>query len=137
MMKAAFHDDQWTPEQFRRVLTDAPDVLRTFIIEHDGLPVATASSQFRPNAYPGSGVVHWVAVDPAHRGLKLGYIVSLAVLHDFAQRGLKDAVLETQDERLPAIKTYRNLGFEPEHTDETHLGRWAEVMSRLLQAINL
>jgi mycothiol synthase len=73
-------------------------------------------------------------VDPAHQGQKLGYIVSLAVLNMFVERGCKDAVLETDDHRLPAIKTYRNLGFHPEHRHETHPERWARILADLLAA---
>ena len=39
----------------------------------------------------------------------------LAALYEFARMGLTDAVLETDDDRLAAIKTYQNLGFQPEH----------------------
>lgn len=137
MMRLAYEDDQWTSERLRRVLTEAPDVKKTFIIDSFGLPIASASARVMPDTYPGSGYVHWVAVDPSHRGQKLGYYVTLATLHEFKRMGLNDAVLETDDHRLAAIKIYQSLGFVPEHRHDSHLERWAIVISNLLNAANL
>lgn len=137
MMRLAFEDDQWTSERLRRVLTEAPDVKKTFIVEANGLPIASASARVMPDIHPGSGYVHWVAVDPAHRGLNLGHYVTLATLHEFKNMGLNDAVLETDDHRLAAIKIYQSLGFVPEHRHDSHLERWAIVFSNLLNAANL
>lgn len=137
LLYRAFDDDAWTPQKVQDSLIDAPDVKKTFVIAFQGMPVATASARLLPEQYPGSGYVHWVAADPAHKGQRLGYIASLAVLHEFVRLGCKDAVLETDDFRLPAIKVYRSLGFEPEHRHESHAGRWAEVISRILAAAGL
>jgi mycothiol synthase len=93
--------------------------------------VATASSRLVPEQFPGSGYLHWVAADPGYRGRQLGRIVSLAALHEFVSLGCKDAVLETQDFRLPAIRTYLRLGFEPVYRDDTHIPRWEEIHRQL------
>ncbi len=137
LMRIAFEDPQWTPEKLREALIDAPDVKKTFVIVYEGVPVATASARLLPDRFPGSGYVHWVAADPAHKGQRLGYIVTLAVLHEFVRLGCRDAVLETDDNRLAAIKTYQNLGFVPENTHESHPERWAEIIARLLAAAGL
>ena len=137
MMRESFADPQWTSERLRTVLTNAPDVKKVFIVTFGDHPVASASARILPDDHPDSGYVHWVAVDVRHQGQKLGYFVTLATLYEFRRRGLKDAVLETDDERLAAIKTYQNLGFEPENRHDTHLERWAIVISNLLNAANL
>ncbi len=137
LMRKAFADEQWTPERLRGILIDAPDVKKVFVVEFGGHPVASASARVLPDKYPNSGYVHWVAVDPAHQGQKLGYFITLVTLHEFKRMGLHDAVLETDDHRLPAIKTYQNLGFAPEHRHDTHLERWAIVIGNLLTAANL
>ncbi len=137
MMRVAFEDEQWTSERLRNVLTEAPDVKRTFVVEYDGLPVASASARVLPEDHPGSGYVHWVAVAPEHRGQGLGYLVTLATLHEFRAMGLHDAVLETDDHRLTAIKIYQNLGFKPEYRHDGHIERWAMVLANLLNAANL
>ena len=137
LMRKAFADEQWTSERLRRILIDAPDVKKVFIVDFGGRPVASASARVLPEDYPNSGYVHWVGVDPAHQGQKLGYFVTLATLHEFKRMGLHDAVLETDDPRLAAIKTYQNLGFVPEYRHESHLERWVIVISNLLTAANL
>ena len=137
MMRESFADEQWTSTRMRNVLTEAPDVKKVFVVTFGDHPVASASARVLPDDYPDSGYVHWVAVDVRHQGQRLGYFVTLAALYEFRRMGLKDAVLETDDERLGAIKTYQNLGFEPEHRHDTHLERWAMVFSNLLNAANL
>ena len=136
LMQAAFEDPQWTTLRLREALVDAPDVKTIYIIAYEGKPVASASVRLLPDKYPTSGYVHWVACDPAHRGKGLGYAVTLATLHEFARMGCSDAVLETDDHRLPAIRTYHKLGFQEEHTTESHFLRWAKIAD-LLAAANL
>jgi len=137
LMRTAFEDPQWTSDKLRRVLIDAPDVKRIIVIEFAGLPVATASARLMPDQHPGSGYIHWVAVDPAHRGQRLGTIVTLACLYAFREFGCKDAVLETDDHRLAAIRIYQELGFLPEERHPSHAERWAIVIANLLASANL
>jgi mycothiol synthase len=113
------------------VLIRPDDVKKTFVIESDGEIVATASARLLPEAYPGAGYVHYVAASPHHAGKKLGYLVSLATLHEFVQMNCQSAVLDTDDFRLPAVKTYLNLGFAPHHSDDSHAQRWATVDASL------
>lgn len=136
-LQNAFPDYVWTPEKVQEALVDAPDVKKILVVDAGGLPVATASARLAPDVHPGSGYVHWVAVDPAHQGQKLGYFVTLAVLHEFVQMGCNDAVLETDDHRLAAIKTYQNLGFVPEYREDSDLQRWMKIAANLLAAANL
>jgi mycothiol synthase len=137
LMRTAFEDPQWSSDKLRRVLIDAPDVKRVIIIEFAGQPVATASARLVPDQHPDSGYVHWVAVDPAHRGHGLGYFVTLTCLYAFREFGCKDAVLETDDHRLAAIRIYQQLGFLPEERHPTHVERWAIVLANLLASANL
>ncbi len=66
-----------------------------------------------------------------HMGKRLGYWVTLATLYHFVEEELTDAVLQTDDFRLPAIKTYLNLGFEPLLVHENQPDRWREVFRTL------
>jgi ribosomal protein S18 acetylase RimI-like enzyme len=131
LMAAAFQDETWTTERVERDLIGAEDVKNTYVIICDNTPVATASVRLDAGRFPGSGYVHWVAAHPEHSGKRLGYIVSLAVLRELAQLGCTDAILETDDHRLSAIVTYRQLGFLPEHRDETHLSRWEAIEAQV------
>jgi mycothiol synthase len=132
LFRTAFEDESWTTERVHREFVAEAGVKKTFLISYAGTPVAAASALV-PEKAPETGMLHWVAADPAHRGKRLGYLVSLAVLHEFVRHGCRDAALLTDDPRLPAIKTYLNLGFVPEHTDETHASRWETVYIRMAE----
>jgi mycothiol synthase len=131
VLAAAFPEMAWDATRVDSEFLDDPNVPATFVVEYDGQVVATASALFEADSAPATGVVHWVAVHPAQAGKRLGYIISLAVLHEFARRGCRDALLRTDDHRLAAIRTYLNLGFLPDHEDPTHLERWVRVNERL------
>ena len=136
LLAEAFEDPQWTQERVRETLTESTEVEAVYVVECAGRIVATASARLLPDIFPGSGYLHWMAVSPEHRGKHLGYAVTLAVLHEFARLGCKDAVLETQDARLAAIRIYKSVGFLPEHTHETHPERWSKI-AELITAIGL
>ena len=136
LLQSAFPEEVWTLERVQSALLEAPDVEETYLMTSEGALVATASARIAPE-FPNSGYLHWVAVAPNAQGQKFGSVISLAVLHDLARRGCRDAVLETQDHRLPAIKTYQNLGFAPESRHDSHGPRWAEILANLAAAANL
>ncbi|TVR48923.1 MAG: hypothetical protein EA425_13490 [Puniceicoccaceae bacterium] len=98
-----------------------------FIVDPDGLDCATAGA-FGAN---DEGYVHYVGTLPSHGGRKLGFWVSLAVLYCFRDRGLPSCWLTTDDVRLPALKTYHRLGFEPMITHRTHRHRWHRLAELL------
>jgi mycothiol synthase len=72
-----------------------------------------------------------VAVRPDYRGQKIGTALSTAVLHRFKEEGHEDANLRTDDFRLPGIRVYLRLGFEPYLVHENQRERWAEVFDAL------
>ncbi len=96
-------------------------------------PVATASAWLRPQFGPNTGYVHMVGTLPSHQGKRLGYYVSLGVLHRFREDGRIDSVLFTDDFRIPAIKTYIRLGFEPLLIQENQRQRWQMVLKTIAQ----
>ncbi|WP_127493789.1 GNAT family N-acetyltransferase [Paenibacillus glycanilyticus] len=116
-------DDSYKPERVR------------FISIENGEPVATASAWYRPQCKENTGYLHMVGLLPEHAGKKLGYAVSLAALHHMAREGRTRAVLHTDDFRIPAIKTYFDLGFIPELADDSHLGRWVALAKQLNRVI--
>lgn len=126
LMTASFGEG-WTAEQTDRSLTSAPDVDRVILIEQDGRFIATASSR-TVERFPGQGYLHWVACLPELRGTGLGRAVVLAVLQHFRSAGRVGSVLETQDERIPAIGLYLSLGYRPLVVHPGHSTRWAQVL---------
>jgi mycothiol synthase len=127
VLSSAF-GQEWTVERVREALLDAPDVDTTFVVTSMARPVATASSRLDPERYPGSGYLHWVGVHASARGRQLGRAVSLAVLYRFRDLGCRDAVLETDPPRFPAIRIYLHLGFVPEPRVPAHETIWRDIL---------
>ena len=95
------------------------------------LPVATASAYYNPHIMQRAGALHMVAVNPDHRGKKLGYGVCLAALYHMRRESRRKAWLSTNDYRLAAIKLYLNLDFRPLLVHENQRRRWAAVFTKL------
>jgi mycothiol synthase len=124
---------QWRPEIVREKLTSLPqfDPEGLFFATWRGIPVGTATAWLGRPEEQEIGCVHMVGVLPDHRGRRLGYVVSLATLHRFRERGLRAAMLDTDDFRLSAIRAYLDLGFQPEQRHPSHPERWAVVLAAL------
>jgi mycothiol synthase len=90
-------------------------------------PVATASAWLMPAYGEACGYLHMVGVMKEHSGRGLGLQVSLAALHQMLKEGRSHAVLETDDFRIPAIKTYFKLDFVPMLTHDSHEQRWSRI----------
>ena len=101
-----------------------------FVVAND-TPVATASAWRAPGLLPETGMVHFVGVVPEFQGHRLGYWVTLATLHRMAADGLRAASLTTDEFRLPAVKTYLRMGFEPVLVHENQRERWRQVFRDL------
>ena len=94
--------------------------------------VATATDKRLPAS--DTGYLRMVAVAPHYRGRRLGRLISLAALHHMRQRGCREAVLDTDDYRLPAIRTYLALGFVPDYVEGDHPERWRRILAELRAA---
>ena len=127
---------EWDAERVRRAFLLAPDCQATFVAveARSGQVVACASHRGVPERFPGATYLHWVGADPGHAGRRLGALVSAAVIAFGRRDGPRDAVLETDDVRLPAIATYLGLGFAPEYRDSAQPRRWAAVLRALAEA---
>ena len=106
-----------------------PDGL--YFATHRGIPVGTACAWRESVDEKEVGYVHMVGVVAEHTGHKLGKWVSLAVLHYFRDRGFISAMLDTDDFRIPAVKTYLNLGFIPVYVEDGQPERWHAIFEKL------
>jgi mycothiol synthase len=66
------------------------------------------------------GEVYVVGVDPDAQGRGLGSALTLAGLHHLAGRGLDEVILYVEADNVPAVATYRHLGFEVDATDVSY-----------------
>ncbi|UVI32674.1 GNAT family N-acetyltransferase [Paenibacillus spongiae] len=102
-----------------------------FICDEAGVSAATASAWYRPQWNEDTGYLHMVGIVPEQGGKKLGYYASLAALHQMLREGRTRAVLNTDDFRVAAVKTYLNLGFLPQLDAPDHLERWSKLATLL------
>ena len=111
----------------------APMILDgSFFVTLEEQPVATAQLHVhRDDSYAPIPELGWVAVVPEQQGRGLGYIVCLAVLQHAQSQRFSRIFLRTDDHRLPAIKTYLKLGFQPWIRDPETQERWVHVLDRL------
>ncbi len=77
------------------------------------------------------GVLGWVMSHPDYRGKRLGYMVCAAVMHTLYQNGYRMYYLLTDDQRIPAIKTYLNLGWKPWLYEPDMEERWQKIAGEL------
>jgi mycothiol synthase len=78
------------------------------------------------------GEIGWIAVDPAHRGLRLGTAVTIAATQRCLQEGYRHVHLYTEDWRLPALKIYLRLGYKPLLYAPDMAARWRAIAALYL-----
>ena len=129
LMTGAIGD--WDEESTRRQFLSEPGVTPTavFLLVNGDNYVATATD--RQLQASEVGYLHMVAVAPIYRGRRLGRHVSIAALRHMRARGCQEAILDTDDYRLPAIRTYLALGFVPDIVDADHPDRWRRIATEI------
>lgn len=139
LLDAAF-EEAWDVARVHAALLDDSTVDQTYVIANGNQLLATASARYLPDDWPDDGYLHWVGVHPDARGHGLGSQVVVAVLRHFAGAGRRGSILETEDHRLAAIKTYLRLGYVPRYrnSDPSEFAeqesRWSAILPRLLRA---
>ena len=102
------------------------------------LVAAADAEYFETELVAGMGTLGWVMSSPLHRGKKLGYSVCAAVMQHLAKHGFRTFHLSTDDGRVPAIKTYLNLGWRPWLYEDDMEDRWralAEIFDCSFEAL--
>lgn len=122
---------QWDAQRVIRLLQGERHAVPegSFLATWHGLPVATTCTVVGPNEEKPE--IGWVGVMPEHQGHRLAFHLCLACLRFLRDRGVRECFLLTDDFRVPAIKTYLRLGFEPEVTHESHPARWQKILAEL------
>ena len=80
-----------------------------------------------PEQFHGFGLLGWVMCHPDFRGKRLGYAVCAAVMRMLYACGYRSFILATDDFRVPAVKTYLNLGWQPWLTEPDMEERWRNL----------
>jgi mycothiol synthase len=126
----------YTAKRCRADLTQRPQFRPDglfFAVTDDGEAVGSACAWRESEEEHITGYVHMVCVLPEHRGHRLGYWLSLAVLRRFREWGMREAILDTDEFRHAALRVYFELGFRPllRPHDPTQPERWRKVAAEL------
>ncbi len=129
VLSESFEDPGWTEERTLAGLLEDPNVIQTVGVLSGDEVVATASCQLLPRVFPNQGVIHMVGALPAHKGRGLGRVAVLAAMRRFRRMGYESLALTTDDDRIPAIRTYFTLGWESwlRVEDPADEARWERV----------
>jgi ribosomal protein S18 acetylase RimI-like enzyme len=93
----------------------------SFVAEDDGGALAGFLCGLRSQTFPDEAYVHFVGVDPAHRGSGLGRMLYERFFAAVRPRSVVRAV--TSPVNTGSIAFHRSLGFEVERVDEDYDGR--------------
>lgn len=77
------------------------------------------------------GHLHMVACKENHRGKGLATALNLLALHTVRELGFATASLTTDDQRIPAIKSYYKVGFQPDLSTQDYVERWAKINEKI------
>ncbi len=123
----------WSAHRFRALFLPhfgfRPE--RVLFLCFRGLPVGSASAFQWPGVSRECGYIHMLGIKKDHCGQGLGYWLTVACLQRFKQEGFKNAMLQTEDYRIPAIKHYLMLGFGPVLVAEDQRTKWVSIISRV------
>ncbi len=119
----------WTEETLERFLPRVvPGGFNVIQHEESAKLAATSMATHNPEPlHPFGGELGWVAGDPAFAGRGLGAATCAATTSCFLRAGYRRIYLKTDDWRLPAIRVYFRLGFEPFLYLPGMVARWQEV----------
>ena len=125
----SFDIESVSPEHYEKMMAHDEGVRMcdVFFACKDDKPVGTAAARTEN----GKPFLHFVAVNPDYRGHKLALPVICAVISRHIELGGEGCYLWTDDWRVPAVKSYLNLGFRPVLFNEGAREAWEKELSLL------
>ena len=124
----------WDIARVQRELDGPLVVPAQRFVTRDDLLVACAGVYDRMLAGLPAWEIGWVAAHPDHRGLHLGRQVTAAALAAAGGLQPRPVYLRTDDFRLPAVRTYLDLGFVPDCIHPSYPSRWRTVLEHMPEA---
>ena len=125
-------DEKWFKENYSNDKDYDPKHL--IMIYQENIPVAAAGSWHTVWKKQNIGLIHNVGVHKNYRRLGLGRIITTLALLRLKNRGFTQALLATEDYRIPAISLYLSLGFRPVFINLFHKRRWEKILNKTIQS---
>ena len=96
------------------------------VVENDSEKiVAPMGARHTPNkVHPNAGDIGWLCSHPSYSGKGLGYIAAAAATNRLIEIGYSNIYVNTDDYRLPAIKIFLKLGYQPLMYNSNIEDRW-------------
>ena len=111
------------------------------VVEHDASTQLVSSCVAfvpeSPERHPHDGSLGWLVTDPAHAGRGLAAVVASTVTNRLVEDGYKRPWLQTEDERLVAIRLYLRLGWCPYLYSDGMEQRWRTIFEHIGEQFTL
>ena len=102
-----------------------------------GTVVASAAAAIcKISQHPNGHSLQWVVAHSDHLGKRVGQAVISATTEVLSKYATDYSYLSTDDFRLPAIKIYLKLGWQPLLFDEAQKTRWQKIFAILKKTFN-
>ena len=123
----------WDKVGLHKNILDAPwfEPEHMFFVTRGDLPVGVACAWRRDANEVITGTLHYIAVQPEHRGHGLGRVLLGAVLRKLHELNFRQCDLSTDDRRWQAQGLYWRYGFRPKAETDLDRRRWATITRRL------
>ena len=131
VLDPSFDDFGWNEERLKAECLEHPRGLGCYLVEAQDGDIAAAVTALVSSDDPSEGYVHFLGVHPGHRGRRLGQLILIDLFTVFQGAGLSSTILDTDDWRVPAIKSYVNLGFVPRIVEEGQDECWQKALAFL------
>ena len=121
--------DDATAEAFDNSITNNENIdlfEDVFFLDHNGEHVGTITAFVIKERNVGD--VHMVGIRTDHRGRGLSKYMLSAALNHLKNKGVRYALLTTDEWRKGAVKSYLTAGFLPVEYDEGMIPRWEAVL---------
>lgn len=124
-------DGKKSPDYYHAVMTSRPCYEENkcfFLLENEE---AIGTITIICNYEKKEGYIHMVACKESARGKGYGTLLSKWALTTLIKEKMETAYLTTDDWRIPAIKSYLYIGFEPDESTVDFQKRWNKIRAQL------
>ena len=127
IMQYGLSDKKEDASFYKTCMLDMPwyEEEKCFFIMHGGKAIASFTVICDPEAK--DGLIHMVGCLPESRGKGVGNMMVAVADYVLKSEGMQTARLKTDDWRVPAIKTYLKIGFQPDLSTEDYVQRWDAI----------